>query len=190
VVALIDADPGRVGGSVLGCPVYGGDAIAALRAQGVDHGFVGLGGTGDAGPRRTAAVLLRDAGFRLPAIVHRSASVATSAALDEGVQVLAGAIVGADARLGSIAIVNAGAIVGHDVHVGEAAHVASGARVGGDARIGAGAHVGAGAVVLQGRAIGDGAIVGAGAVVIDDVPPGARVGGIPAAVLPPPRPRR
>ena len=172
MVALIDADPGRVGGSVLGCPVLGGDAIAALRAQGVDHGFVGLGGTGDAGPRRTAAVLLRDAGFRLPAIVHRSASVATSAALGEGVQVLAGAI------------------VGHDVHVGEAAHVASGARVGGDARIGAGAHVGAGAVVLQGRAIGDGAIVGAGAVVIDDVPPGARVGGIPAAVLPPPRPRR
>lgn len=189
IVALIDVDPGLAGATVLGCPVYGGDAIAALRAQGVDHGFVGLGGTGDPGPRRAAAALMRDAGFRLPEIVHRSASVATSASL-EGVQILAGAIVGADAVLERDSLVNAGAIVGHDVTVGECAHVASGARIGGGAAVGAGVHIGSGAVVLQGRSVGAGAIVGAGAVVIDDIAPRARVGGVPAAPLPPARDRR
>ena len=45
-------------------------------------------------PRRAGASLLREAGFRLPVIVHRAASVAVSAELEEGVQVMAGAIVG------------------------------------------------------------------------------------------------
>ena len=50
-------------------------------------------------------------------------------------------------------------------------------------RICAGAYVGAGAVVLHGVTIGPEAIVAAGAVVLEDVPPGAVVGGIPAKVL-------
>lgn len=183
VVALVDSDPALSGTTVLGCPVLGGDALAALRAQGVDHGFVGVGGIGDAGPRRAAAALLREAGFRLPSIVHRSASIAASAQLSDGAQVLAGAVVGADALIGTDALVNAGAVVGHDVEVGACAHVASGSRIGGAVRIGDGAHVGAGAVVLQGRTIGPGAVVGAGAVVIEDVPPGARVVGVPAAEI-------
>jgi UDP-perosamine 4-acetyltransferase len=183
VIGLIDTDPRLAGAKVLGCRVIGGDAIAAFRAQGVENGFVGLGGTGDTGPRRTAAALMREAGFRLPSIVHRSASVAVSAVLEDGVQVLAAAIVGPEAVLERDALVNAGAVIGHDVVVGACAHVASGARIAGGVVIGDGAHVGSGAVVLQGRTIGAGALVGAGAVVIDDVPPGARVGGVPAAAL-------
>jgi UDP-perosamine 4-acetyltransferase len=190
VVALLDSDPALQGVMVLGCPVVGGDAMAALRGQGVELAFVGIGGTGDVSPRRAGAALLRDAGFRLPAIVHRSASVAVSAVLQEGAQVMAGAIVNAEARIGRDALVNAGAIVGHDAVVGECSHIASGARLGGAAHVGAGAHIGSGAVILQDRTVGEGAIVGAGAVVIDDVPPGARVGGVPARRLAPPRTSR
>jgi sugar O-acyltransferase (sialic acid O-acetyltransferase NeuD family) len=185
VVALLDADPRLTGSTVLGCPVLGGDGIAAIRAEGVEAAFTGIGGVGSTRARREAAALLRDTGFTLPTIVHAAATVAGSAELDVGVQVMAGALVGAEARLHRDVLVNAGAIVGHDVEVGECAHVAQGARVGGAVTIGAGAHVGSGAVVLQGRTIGEGAIVGAGAVVIDDVPPRARVGGLPAHPLSP-----
>ena len=190
VVALLDSDPAPEGVTILGCPVVGGDAMAALRAQGVELAFVGIGGAGDVSPRRAGAALLREAGFRLPAIVHRSASVAVSAVLEEGAQVMAGAIVNAEARIARDALVNAGAIVGHDVVVGECSHIAPGARVGGGAMICAGAHVGSGAVILQGRTVGEGAIVGAGAVVIDDVEPGIRIGGVPARPLASPRTTR
>ncbi len=40
--------------------------------------------------------------------------------------------------------------------------------------------LGAGVVVLKGVAIGDGAVIGAGAVVTKDVPPNAKVAGVPA----------
>lgn len=75
--------------------------IAGLGAGGhaecvIEHAFVGLGGAGDLTPRRTGAALLRDAGFRLPPIVHRAASVAVSAVLGDGAQVLAGAIADPD----------------------------------------------------------------------------------------------
>ncbi len=46
--------------------------------------------------------------------------------------------------------------------------------------IGAGARVGHGATVLRGVTLGAGAVVGAHAVVTHDVPPGGRVGGVPA----------
>ena len=162
------------GATVLGCPVSPGDGIAALRADGVEHAFVGMGGSGDAGPRRAGAALLRDAGFRLPSIVHRTATVARSARLAEGVQVLAGAIVGADARLRRDALVNAGAIVGHDVVVGECAHVASGARVAGGGRHrsrGARRH---GRRVLQGRRVGERAVVARAPSCSRTCPTGAR----------------
>ena len=43
--------------------------------------------------------------------------------------------------------------------------------------------IGIGATVLKGVRIGDGAVIAAGAVVVDDVPPRALVGGVPARIL-------
>jgi sugar O-acyltransferase (sialic acid O-acetyltransferase NeuD family) len=183
LVALLDADPARVGASVMGLDVLDQADLSSLRSEGVELAFVGIGHVGDAAPRRRAAAALREAGFRLPEIVHGSASVAVSAVIDDGAQIMAGAIVGAEAVIRRDAIVNAGAIVGHDAHIGECAHLASGSRVAGGAFIGDGALIGAGAVVIQGRSVGVGAVVGAGAVVLDDVPAYARVGGAPARPL-------
>lgn len=51
-------------------------------------------------------------------------------------------------------------------------------------RIGKDAFVGVHSVVLPGASIGDRAIVGAGSVVTKEVPPGARVAGVPARDIP------
>ncbi len=56
-------------------------------------------------------------------------------------------------------------------------------------RIGNNVWIGAGARILDGVTIGDGAIIGANAVVTSDVPPAARMVGVPARPLPPREPR-
>jgi sugar O-acyltransferase (sialic acid O-acetyltransferase NeuD family) len=182
VVALVDSDPERAGGELLGVPVLGAGDLGRLRDE-ADAAFVGVGGIEAPGPRVRAFELLREAGFELPAIVHARASVSPWAVLGAGVQVLAGAIVNAGAAVEQGAILNTGAIVEHDCRVGAHAHVAPGATLGGDAIVGPKAHVGIGAVVLQGVEVGAGALVAAGAVVIRDVAPGERVAGVPARPL-------
>jgi UDP-perosamine 4-acetyltransferase len=182
--ALIDDDPSRAGGEILGVPVLCEDeALARFRGEGIVHAFVGVGGTRDSGPRRRVFERLRAADFTLPHIVHRAATVSPSATLGSGVQVLAAAVVNVDAEIGDGVIVNTGAIVEHDCRLGAHVHIAPGARLAGLVTVGEGAHVGIGAVVIEGIRIGKGALVAAGAVVIRDVPDGARVAGVPARHL-------
>jgi UDP-perosamine 4-acetyltransferase len=180
VVALVDDDPARAGGDLLGVPVVAASELERLRADGVAHAFVGIGGVGDNGPRTRAFERLLAAGFELPAVLHASASVSPWARLGRGVQVLAAAVVNADASVGDNVILNTGAIVEHDCRIGAHVHVAPGVRLGGLTEIGESAHVGIGATVLQSLRVGPRALVAAGAVVVEDVPAGAGVAGVPA----------
>jgi sugar O-acyltransferase (sialic acid O-acetyltransferase NeuD family) len=157
---------------VLGLPVLG-------REDAHDGGAL-LIGLGDNATRLAAALRL---GAALPVLLHPSAIRARSAELAEGAVVMPRAVLGAQARIGRLALVNTGAIVEHDVELGEGAHVAPGAVLCGGVRVGARALVGAGATIAPNLRIGAGAVVGMGAAVLADVPDGARVGGVPARRL-------
>ena len=164
-----------------GVPVVGGDErLAELRASGVEAALLGVGGTGDNGPRARLLALLEELGFVLPPVVHASASVAPTARLGAGTVVLARAVVGPGAEIGRGAIVNSGAIVEHDCVLADHVHVASGAVLGGAVQLQEGAHVGLGATVLPGLRIGAAAIAGAGAVVVRDLAAGVVAVGVPA----------
>jgi UDP-perosamine 4-acetyltransferase len=179
--ALIDDDPDRAGGDILGVPVFGeAEALARFRSEGIRHAFVGVGGTLDSVPRQRVFERLREAEFELPAIVHREAIVSPWARIGIGAQILAGAVVNADAEIGDGVIVNTGAIVEHDCRIGAHAHIAPGARLAGLVTVGSGAHVGIGAVVIERISIGAGALVAAGAVVVSEVSERVRVAGVPA----------
>jgi sugar O-acyltransferase (sialic acid O-acetyltransferase NeuD family) len=183
VKGLVEEDPAKAGGELLGFPISGPDALEQLQSDGIGHAFAGVGGIGDSSARRNVFERLLAQGFELPPIVHASATVSPWARVGRGVQVLAGAIVNADAEIGENVIVNTGALVEHDCRVEAHAHLAPGVRLAGLATVGEGAHVGIGAVVIEGVRIGAGALVAAGAVVIRDVPDGARVAGVPARPL-------
>lgn len=183
VVALVDADPARLGTTLAGVPVVGDDgALSGLRSQ-ATHAFIGVGTVGRSGTRERLFALVLASGLAPLDVVHPAAILAADAAWGPGVTVLARAVLNPNARLGANVVVNTGAIVEHDCEVGEHVHVATGAILCGAVRVGAGAHIGAGAVVRQGIRVGARAVVGAGAVVVHDVPDDTVVVGVPARPL-------
>lgn len=184
--AVVDAAPERRGQRVDGVEIVGGDAeLAGLRAQGVTHFVMGIGGAGNNAPRQRLFDAARAQGFQPITLVHPSAIVSQAAKLADGVQVLARAVVNPGATLAANVIVNTGAIVEHDCVVGAHVHIASGAILAGGVRVEEGAHIGAGSVTRQGCTIGSGAIVGAGAAVVENVPANVVVAGVPAVILKP-----
>jgi UDP-perosamine 4-acetyltransferase len=186
IVGLTDNDPRRRGEEWMGVVVVGSDEeLPKLCRSGVSHFFLGVGGTGDNGPRRALYQQARQLGLIPLTIQHPGAVVAASAVCAPGTVVLACAVVGPGVHTGENVIINTAAVVEHDCRVGSHAHLASGCVLGGGVMVEEGAHVGLGACVRQGIHIGAEALVGVGAVVVKDLPPGCVAVGNPAR----PRPR-
>lgn len=119
-------------------------------------------------------------GLQPVTVVHPTAWIADNAEIGIGCQILAGAIVCAEAKLGRACIVNTGASVDHEDILEDGAELAPGATLCGIVHMGVASWVCAGATVLPRISIGADAIVGAGAVVTRDVPPATTVVGVPA----------
>jgi len=178
IVALLDDDPARHGGDVLGVRVVG--PLEALPATGHDAIVVAIG---DNARRREVARALARAGERIVAARHPFSSIAPDVALPAGAMVSAGAVVCPRVALGEGVLLNTKASVDHDSTVGAFAHVSAGATVGARCRIGEETLVGIGATVLSGVTIGARSVVGAGAVVVREVPDGVVAYGNPARVV-------
>ena len=171
-------DPRPPAPLVLGVPVLGGnERLERLREEGVADAVVALG---DNRLRQAMGGRLAELGFRLPPVLHPAAQVSPTARVMEGAVVMARACLGPDAEIGPLAIVNTAAVVEHDNRLGPAAHVAPGCALAGGVVVGERALVGVGSSVRPGMVIGADAVVGAGSAVVRDVPPGTRVGGVPA----------
>ena len=149
-------------------------------------------GTGDVafivaiGQNRVRAELFERAlalGGSPATLVHPAAIVLDGATIGAGSHVCAGAVVGLDARVGDDVIVNTGATLDHDDLIGDHAFIGPGAHLAGRVVVERGAHVGIGSTVIEHRRIGAWSLVAAGAAVIGDVPPNARVAGVPARAM-------
>lgn len=189
VMALFDNHD--VPSALHGVPLYLGEAgfdrwadqTAALN-NGIGDltGLVAIGG--NRGRDRLAIhALFQRRGLRTDVLIHPDASVCASATLGAGTQVLAQAVVAADARIGQACILNHRAAVDHECVLGDGVHIAPGATLCGCVSVGDRAMVGAGAVVLPRLSIGADSVVGAGAVVTKNVPAGVTVAGNPARVI-------
>ncbi len=174
VVAVLDDDRAKWGGSLLGVEVRG--PVAELPAT-ARRAVLAVG---DNRQRRRLARALEAEWLTL---VHPRAWVHASARLGPGAVVCAGALVQPRATIGAHAIVNTGAGVDHDCRLGDFVHLAPGGRLAGEVTLGEGALVGVGGCVAPGLTVGEWATVGAGAAVSRDVAPRATVVGVPARPL-------
>jgi sugar O-acyltransferase (sialic acid O-acetyltransferase NeuD family) len=140
----------------------------------------GVGTVGPTARRRAVFERLHARGYRFATLVHPRACVARSAVLDQGAQVMAGAVLQPDVRVGANSIINTSASIDHDCVIGAHVHIAPGVTLSGAVRVGDGTHIGTGAIAIQGVSIGEEAFVAAGAVVVRNVPARRRVQGVPA----------
>ena len=123
---------------------------------------------------------IKKLGFIPLTCIHPSATVSNTSSIEEGGQILAGAIISPNVKIGKCCIVNQQAVVGASTIIGEGSEIAPGSLVNGEVKIGNHSWICTGSSILPRLNIGNNVIVGAGAVVIRSVKNNSKVLGIPA----------
>jgi sugar O-acyltransferase (sialic acid O-acetyltransferase NeuD family) len=180
VVGIIDDDPRKTRGKVLGVPVLGfrGGLLELVNALNFDGIALAIG---DNYTRYDKFRELRNFGLKPVNVIHPSAHISRFVELGEGVTILAGATINPGAVIEDNVCVNTAASVDHDDYLAMSSHVLPNATLGGAVRVEEFAYIGAGAVVKQNQIVHKYSYVGAGAVVVKNVSEGAIVCGVPAA---------
>lgn len=124
--------------------------------------------------RMQSFVRAKAMGFGFASVVHPGAIFADEVWIEEGAQIMAGAVLQPGVTVGPNALVNTRVTLDHDCLVGAHAHIGPGAVLCGEVKVGVRAFVGAGAVIIQGVSIGAGAQIAAGATVTRDIPASVR----------------
>ena len=143
----------------------------------------GIGSVGDTSLRTNIFKKFKKLGYCFRSVIHPNALVAEDCVLEEGVQVMAGAVINPGTHIAADTIVNTGAVIDHECKIGSHVHIAPGVTISGGVQVGSSSHIGTGATIIQGVNIGERALIGAGAVVIADVAAGNKVVGVPAKAL-------
>ena len=98
---VLDSNEALWGSRLSGVPIRGGDdRLPALRDEGVEGFVIGLGGTGDNGPRSRLFASAQQAGLHPISVRHPSAMCSPSAQVGVGTVMLAGCIIGARTTIG------------------------------------------------------------------------------------------
>ncbi|MBD3920699.1 acetyltransferase [Paenibacillus sp. PR3] len=122
----------------------------------------------------------RSQGYTFETIIHDSAIVSSDVELEEGVHIMAGAIVQAGSTIGVNTIINTRSSLDHDCRIGAHVHISPGAVLCGGAVVGDSTHLGASATIIQNVTVGVRCVVGAGSVVLKPVADDKLVYGVPA----------
>lgn len=102
--------------------------------------------------------------------------------ISEGCNILGGAKISNDVKIGKGTIIYYNCIITHDVKIGEFCEISPNASILGRSEVGNFVQIGSGAVIFPDVKIGDNAVIAAGAIVRESVPENCMVAGIPAKI--------
>lgn len=109
-------------------------------------------------------------GYKFANVIHPSVIISDEVKLNNGVQLMAGAIIQHGVEIGFCSIINSGAIIDHDCKISEFCHIAPGATLSGNVTIGSQSHIGTGVTIIEKKRIGENCIIGAGSIIYKDIP--------------------
>jgi sugar O-acyltransferase (sialic acid O-acetyltransferase NeuD family) len=113
-------------------------------------------------------------------VIHPSAIIAENIQIGKGVQIMAGAVIQPEVKIGDQCIINTNASVDHEDVLEDGVEVGPGGTLCGNVHVETNGWIAAGAVVLPRLKIGHDSLVGAGSLVTKDVPSNTMVYGSPA----------
>lgn len=174
----IDAD------KVLDVPIIGDDSVLKnIYKSGVEYAFISLGAIDNVKLREKLYKKVKNIGFKVPKLIHKSAVVSPYAKIGEGTCVMAGAVINAGVKVGNNSIINTGSIIEHDCIIGDNVQISPGAILAGNIKVKNNSLIGMGSNIIQGVTIGENVTIGAGAVVINDIPDNLVAVGMPAKII-------
>lgn len=185
VICAIEVDQQKLGTEILGVSVRDENSVLKMYSSASIELANGVGSIDVPIARKKIYSSFKKAGFTFATIIHPTAMIADSVYLEEGAQVMMGAVLQSGVRIDANGLVNTGAQLDHDCWVGEHSHIAPGVTLSGSVRVGACSHIGTASVVIQLVTIGERAMVGAGSVLLSDIPAGGRYAGYPAEPMVP-----
>lgn len=181
ILGITEHDEGKIGQKVMGISILGRDDEVIEKYSHKDIKLVnGMGGSDLPKLRRRLYHYWANKGYEFATIVHPAAYVAKSAKIGAGAQIMAGAIVQPEARIGDNTLINTNASIDRNSDIGNHCHVAPGVTISADVKIGDGSHLGTAAAIIQGITLGANVLVAAGAVVVSSFANDMRIKGVPA----------
>lgn len=122
-------------------------------------------------------------GLEPVSLIHPTAFIDNSVVIGEGVQVMAGAIIQPEVKIGKQCIINTKVSIDHECVLEDGVELTPGATFCGNVYAETNSWICAGATVLPQLRIGHDSIVGAGSLVTKNVPEKTVVYGVPAKVI-------
>lgn len=160
IAGILDM-PENVGKTVLDFNIVGTDDDISEYADGCEF-LITVGHIKSSAARRAIYQKIESAGAKLATIVASTANVSRWATIDPGTVVSHGAMVNAGAVIGCNCIINTLANIEHDAIIEDFCHISTGAMINGDCIVGHDTFVGSQSVMLNGTQIVPGCIIAAG----------------------------
>jgi sugar O-acyltransferase (sialic acid O-acetyltransferase NeuD family) len=108
-------------------------------------------------------------GYSFATLVSKNSFVSPYAYLEEGVQVISGALIQTGTSVGYNTIVNTGSNIDHDCSIGSNNHIAPGVTISGQVTSKANVHFGTGSSVIQSINVNENAVIVAGTSITQDL---------------------